>query len=71
MEKTRLKKCPGSPSIPDKYTLTDDAVWNVTGTSLISSLTIEDDASVVIPEDVTLTVNGIEYSGCTLTSEDI
>ena len=52
-------------------TLTDNAVWNVTGTSLISSLTIEDDASVVIPEDVTLTVNGIEYSGCTLTSEDI
>ena len=25
-------------------TLTGDAVWNVTGTSLISSLTIEDDA---------------------------
>ena len=52
-------------------TLTDDAVWTVTGTSLISSLMIKDDASVVIPEGVTLTVNGIDYSGCTLTSEDI
>ena len=52
-------------------TLTGDAVWNVTGTSLISSLTIKDDASVVIPENITLTVNGTEYSGCTLTSDDM
>ena len=51
--------------------LTGNAVWNVTGTSLISSLTIDDDASVVIPDGVTLTVNGASYSGCTLTSEDI
>lgn len=51
--------------------LSEDAVWNVTETSLISSLSIEDDAQVVIPENVTLTVDGTEYSGCTLTSEDI
>ena len=29
------------------------------------------DAQVVIPENVTLTVDGTEYSGCTLTAEDI
>lgn len=51
--------------------LNGDAVWNVTGTSLISSLSIEDDAQVVIPENITLTVDGTEYSGCTLTAEDI
>ena len=51
--------------------LSEDAVWNVTETSLISSLSIEDDAQVVIPENVTLTVDGTEYSGCTLTAEDI
>lgn len=50
--------------------LTDDAVWNVTGTSLISSLSITDDAQVIIPEDVTLTVGETEYTGCILTAED-
>ena len=50
-------------------TLTGDAVWNVTGTSLISSLTIEDDAQVVIPEGTVLSVNGVDYTGCTLTAE--
>ena len=50
--------------------LKGDAVWNVTGTSLISSLSIEDDAQVVIPENITLTVDGTEYSGCTLTADD-
>ena len=50
--------------------LTGDAVWNVTGTSLISDLSVEDEAQVVIPEGVTLTVNGTEYSGCVLTAED-
>ncbi len=50
-------------------TLTDDAVWHVTGTSLISSLTIQDNASVVIPEGITLTVNGVSYTDCTLTAE--
>ena len=51
--------------------LSDDAVWNVTGTSLISSLTIEGDAQVVIPEGVTLTVNGTEYTGTTLTADSL
>ena len=48
-------------------TLTGDAVWHVTGTSLIASLTLGDDAQVIVPEGVTLTVNGAEYTGCTLT----
>ena len=48
-------------------TLMDGAVWEVTGTSLIHSLTISDDSSVSIPEDATLTVNGTTYTGCTLT----
>ena len=50
--------------------LTGDAVWNVTGTSLISDLSVEDEAQVVIPEGISLTVNGTEYSGCVLTAED-
>ena len=50
-------------------TLTDNAVWTMTGTSLISSLTIEDDAQVVIPEGTVLSVNGVDYTGCTLTAE--
>jgi len=48
-------------------TLTGDAVWNVTGTSLIASLTIEEDARVIVPDGITLTVNGVNYTGCTLT----
>ena len=51
--------------------LTRDAVWNVTGTSMISSLTIEDDAKVIVPEGITLAVNGVEYTNCTLTAQDI
>jgi len=51
-------------------TLTDDAVWEVTGTSLIATLSIEGDASVVIPEGVTLTVGGTDYTGVTLTAAD-
>ena len=47
-------------------TLTDGAVWEVTGTSLIHSLTISGNSSVIIPEDITLTVNGTDYTGCTL-----
>ena len=50
-------------------TLTDNAVWTVTGTSLISSLTIEGDAQVVIPEGTVLSVNGVDYTGCTLIAE--
>ena len=51
--------------------LTRDAVWNVTGTSLIASLTIEGDAQVVVPEGITLAVNGVEYTNCTLTAQDV
>ena len=51
--------------------LTNDAVWNVTGTSVISSLTIEGGAQVIVPEDVTLTVNGEACSDCVLTSVDL
>ena len=51
--------------------LTDDAVWNVTATSVISALTIEGGAQVAVPEDVTLTVNGVEYTNCTLTAQDL
>ena len=50
-------------------TLTDDAVWQVTGTSLISSLTLQDQAQVIIPEGVALTVNGTAYTDCVLTAE--
>ncbi len=49
--------------------LTDDAVWNVTGTSLIGSLTLSGSAQVVIPAGVTLTVAGTEYTDCTLTAD--
>ena len=48
--------------------LTDGAVWEVTGTSLIHSLTISGDSSVIIPEGVTLTVNGTDYTACILTA---
>ena len=52
-------------------TLTDDAVWQVTGTSLISSLTLQDQAQVVIPEGVVLTVNGTAYTDCVLTADSL
>ena len=51
--------------------LTKDAVWNVTGISLIASLTIEGDAQVVVPEDTVLSVNGVDYTCCTLTADSI
>ena len=50
-------------------TLTDDAVWNVTGTSLITSLSISGDAKVVIPAGVTLTVGDTVYTDCVLTAD--
>ena len=56
---------------PVNVTLTDDAVWNVTGTSWVESLTIRDDAQVIIPEGIILTVNGVEYTNCTLTAQDL
>ncbi len=48
--------------------LKDGAVWNVTGTSLVSALTLEGDSQVIIPEGITLTVGETEYTGCTLTA---
>ena len=56
---------------PVRVTLADGAVWHVTGTSLIAALTIEGDAQVIVPENVTLTVNGTEYTGCTLTADTL
>ena len=47
-------------------TLADGAVWNVTATSLIDSLVIGDGCKVVVPEGVTLTVDGQAYTGCVL-----
>ena len=52
-------------------TLADDAVWQVTGTSLLSRLTIADNAKVVVPAGITLTVNGTEYTDCTLTADSL
>ena len=52
-------------------TLTDDAVWTVLDTSLIASLTLEGSAGVIVPESVTLTVGGVEYTNCTLTEQDL
>lgn len=52
-------------------TLTNDAVWNVTGASYVSSLAIADDAQVVVGADATLTVGGQEYSDCTLTADSL
>lgn len=51
--------------------LTNDAVWNVTGTSLIESLTISDNAQVIVPAGITLTVGDIAYTDCILTSESL
>lgn len=50
-------------------TLTDDAVWNVSGTSLIASLDLSGSAQVIIPEGIMLTVGEKEYTACTLTAE--
>ena len=51
--------------------LTDDAVWQVTGTSLISSLTLQDQAQVIIPAGVVLTVDGTAYTDCVLTADSL
>lgn len=51
--------------------LTDDAVWNVSATSSVTSLAIEGAATVVVPDGVTLTVAGTPYSGVTLAAGDI
>ena len=47
-------------------TLADGAVWTVTGTSLIDSLTVGEGCRVIVPEGVTLTVDGVTYTDCSL-----
>ena len=55
-----------SGSNPINVTLSGDSVWNVESTSMINSLTISDSAKVVVPKDVTLTINGTDYTDCVL-----
>lgn len=50
-------------------TVKDGAVWQVNGTSLITTLTIEGDSQVVVPAGVTLTVGDVVYTDCVLTAE--
>lgn len=50
--------------------LADTAVWTVTDTSLIKSLSVSGDAQVVVEEGVTLTVDGKAYEAGTYTAED-
>lgn len=50
-------------------TLSGDVVWNVTGTSVIATLTIAGDAQVIVSEEITLTVNGVAYTNCTLDAD--
>ena len=50
--------------------LTDNAVWTVSGDSLIASLQISGDAQVVVPEGVTLTVGNMTYTNQTLSESD-
>ena len=53
-------------------TLTDDAVWNVTGVSLIDPLSISGDAKVVVGDGATLTVGTKQYAaGTVLTAENL
>lgn len=51
-------------------TLADSAVWTVTGTSLIKSLSISGDAQVIVEEGITLTVDGTVYEAGTYTAAD-
>jgi hypothetical protein len=53
-------------------TLTDDAVWNVTGTSVIDKFEIKDNAQVVVGAGATLTVGTKKYAaGTTLTAANL
>lgn len=52
-------------------TLADDAVWQVTGTSLLATLTIEENAKVIVPEGIALTVGGTVYTDCVLTADSL
>lgn len=42
--------------------LTDGSVWYVTGTSIVSSLSVSEDSAIVLVGDATLTVDGVTYS---------
>ena len=50
-------------------TIKDGAVWQVTGTSLITTLTIEGDSQVIVPAGVTLTVGEKVYTDCVLNAK--
>ena len=52
-------------------TLTDGAVWEVTGTSLIGSLVLEGDSRVIVPDGITLTVGDTVHTGCELAAGDM
>ena len=49
--------------------LEGDAVWNVTGDSLIEELDVQDSARVVVAEGVTLKVGEKEYADCVIEAE--
>ena len=51
--------------------LKDGAEWTAAGTSLITSLTIEGDSTVTVPEGVTLTVGEKTYTDCVLTADSL
>ena len=51
--------------------LTDGSVWEVTGTSLITSLTIEGDSRVAVPAGITLTVGDRTFTDCELMAGSI
>ena len=51
--------------------LTDDAVWQVTDTSLVSPVTIQDQAQVIIPAGIVLTIGGTDYTDCMLTVDSL
>ena len=50
-------------------TIKDGAVWQVTGTSLITTLTIEGASQVIVPAGVTLTVGENVYTDCVLNAK--
>jgi len=49
--------------------LSANAVWTVESDSVIDELTVADDAQVIVPEGVTLTVGGVEYTATTINAE--
>ena len=49
--------------------LSGDAVWTVKGDSYIDSLDVADNAKVVVPAGVTLTVGADTYTGTTITAQ--